>query len=237
MLMLIIIIVLGILTAYFGLNYVVMRKYNLNDIVQAIKKKKPYLFLESSSGYFPRIPNKMLDNVAFTEEGETIIIPAGTIKSCPKHGNLQIGHGDLYLSALIPMDLQNFIESQLDKGEEMDNIAEKIDRIASDEEEIPEKFKTDKKRKHKIYKTISFDNIRSFLNTGLNRTLLKRMISTLIERRNLKSMFGGKNWINIAIAIAVIVIVVGVMFMMLGNSGFFNGLVSAGAQAGSQVAP
>lgn len=245
MIEIIVIFGLSIFSFYLFFNLMQFRKFGLLLLLKAIKKRKPILLLESPTNYFIEVPENQMENLMFTKKKDIIITPAGTVKNCPTLGNAQIGHADLYLSCAIPMDLLKFIEEKKKDGWDENKIAEELDRIVTSEKEgkkkaIPEQYATKNKQEWRVYKTYSVDNIKNFLNTGINRTLLKRQILTLIEQNKLSQMFGGRNWMAIVIPLAIIIIVIAVVLMMLSGSGFIpsvSEMVTPVASGAGRIAP
>ncbi|HIE35907.1 MAG TPA: hypothetical protein EYP89_01560 [Candidatus Omnitrophica bacterium] len=229
------IVVLLILVAiYLYSQLYFYKKFGLQNLKKAISQKKPLLILESPTGYYLEVPKNIEGNLAFTKKRDVIILSPGTLKPCRDLGNSPVAHGDLYLSCTVPIDLAKFIKDELKKNKTEEEIADLLEEISTSGK-IPKKYleKVENEEKRnivkRIYKTYSFDNIKNFLNTGLNRVLLKRQLITLIELNRLEKMFGGRDWMRIVIPLSILIIIIVVAISILAGQGILplgGGLVT-----------
>jgi len=105
-----------------------------------------------------------------------------------------------------------------------------LNRIA-ERKKLTETFKRSDGKTIEIFRTISFDNIKDWLNTGCNRTMMKKQLENLINQKKLDKLFGKTNWIAIAGAILLVLIGLGILFQFLGQSGVLTQILGNGAAA------
>lgn len=207
-----------------GAGYVIYwlrlrRNKGLMNLMDAVKHKGLYVFLETDTSTFGRKIIKTHQNLAITDQKEVIIMPTGTVKSCPTFG-IQLGHGDLYKSILVPKDLPGLVEelktnhkmSNHEIGlffEETQNInRDTLNQICDGTIDGSQFNQT----KLKIFKTLN-SNITGFIHTGINRVSIAQNIEHLIKRENIMKL-GSKNWVSIAIAVLIILVGIGLLFML-----------------------
>lgn len=82
----------------------------LNELIQAIQKRKEIIFLESEGAVNFRIIDRSHQNIAFTKEHDIIVLTENSLKACANLNGVKIGHGDLYRSVVVPTDFSKFTE-------------------------------------------------------------------------------------------------------------------------------
>lgn len=189
------------------------RNKGLMNLIQTIQSKGLYIFLETDSGCFGRRVIKTLKNIAITDQKDFVILPTGTVKS--SNLGIQIGHGDLYKSILVPKELPKLVSELRDKHgmsdheiglffEETQNINRDTLKKICNGTIDPKDFD---QNKLDIYKTFH-SNITGFIHTGLNRVSIAQNIEHLVRRENIMKL-GQKNWVQIAIAVFIVLLAIG----------------------------
>lgn len=88
----------------------------LNELIQAIQKRKEIIFLESEGAVNFRIIDRSHQNIAFTKEHDIIVLTENSLKACANLNGVKIGHGDLYRSVVVPTDFSKFTEHLKESG-------------------------------------------------------------------------------------------------------------------------
>ena len=88
----------------------------LNELINAIQKRKEIIFLESEGAVNFRIIDRSHQNIAFTKEHDIIVLTENSLKACANLNGVKIGHGDLYRSVVVPTDFSKFTEHLKESG-------------------------------------------------------------------------------------------------------------------------
>lgn len=221
--------VVGVLFGYLVYDMKIRRRKGLQSLVSAVLRNRPIVFLETKTTTYIQPIIKTFHNLGITENKELVIIPPSTLKICPSL-RVQVGHGDLYRSILVPSEVPKF-RDMLEKeyGWSNDEIAEFFEKIISvpkselknaldddavrKELDVAVKGPKKKETKYDIYKLVP-STVQDFIYTGLNRVSIFDMLKNLVDQRELEKL-GQRNWIAIAIAFFILLLGIGVVVQLI----------------------
>lgn len=221
--------VVGALFGYLAYDMKIRKRKGLRSLISAVNKNRPIIFLETKTTTYVQSIIKTFHNIGITENKELVIIPPSTLKICPSL-RVQVGHGDLYRSILVPSEVPKFRDMLAkEHGWSNDEIADFFEKIMTipssdlkkmlDNDEVKNtldvtvKDLKKKQTKYDIYKLVP-STVQDFIYTGLNRVSIFDMLKNLVDQRELDKL-GQKNWVAIAIAFFVILMGIGVVVSLV----------------------
>ena len=221
--------VVGALFGYIAYDMKLRKRKGLQYLVSAVLKNRPIVFLETKTTTYIQPIIKTFHNIGITENKELVIIPPATLKVCPTL-RVQIGHGDLYRSILVPSEVPKFRDMLAkEQGWSNDEIADFFENIMTipksdlkatlDKEELKNTLgvavKDSKKKdtKYDVYKLVP-STVQDFIYSGLNRVSIFDMLKNLVDQRELEKL-GQKNWFAIAMAIFILLMGLGVLVSLV----------------------
>jgi len=131
----------GALTFLIGLmidRLPVLKNKQLTRFINALKKRKPIIFMETDKGVFWDTIEKFYRNLGVTSGKELVIVPRSSTKPVLNLTGGIIAHGDLYKAVTVPQEVRLFIFNQLQAGWSQEEIAHFIEEI---ETKPPEQIK------------------------------------------------------------------------------------------------